>query len=83
MAANGDQARTFFSSLEGVNEEHFAKMLEDNVDQSLIPVFAEYAQGIFTEVDEEVLSGLVHLMVMAYLVRANETSPLVAAAPQT
>ena len=77
MANNGEAARAFFASLENLNEEQFAEMLQKSVDQSMIPVFAEYAQGIFTEVDEEVLSGLVHLMVMAYLVKANEESPLV------
>ena len=70
-------ASKFFSSLENINEETFKGILENNVDQSLISVFAEYAQGIFSELDEEVLSGLVHLMVMAYLVKANEVTPLV------
>ena len=76
MAEIGDQARAFFSSLENLTEEQFAAILEGNINQTLIPVFAEYAQGVFTEVDEEVLSGLVHLMVMAYLVKTNEVSPL-------
>jgi len=77
MANNGESAREFFASLENLSEEQFSEMLQNSVDQSMIPVFAEYAQGIFTEVDEEVLSGLVHLMVMAYLVKSNEGSPLV------
>lgn len=76
MADKGEQATQFFTSLENLDEEKFAELLQGNVDQTLIPVFAEYAQGIFTEVDEEVLSGLVHLMVMAYLVKTNEGSPL-------
>lgn len=76
-ATTGQQAREFFSSLENLTEEQFSQMLKNNVDQSLIPVFAEYAQGIFTEVDDEVLSGLVHLMVMAYLVKNNEVSSVV------
>lgn len=77
MATSGDQARQFFNSLENLTEEQFSEMLQGNVDQSLIPVFAEYAQGIFTEVDEEVLSGLVHLMVMAYLVKTSEGNLIV------
>lgn len=72
----GKTAAEFLASLEDSNEEAFADLLQNNVDQTMIPVFAEYAQGIFTEVDEEVLSGLVHLMVMAYLVKTNEVSPL-------
>ena len=83
MAEAGDQARAFFNSLESLTEEQFAKILEGNISQTLIPVFAEYAQGVFTEVDEEVLSGLVHLMVMAYLVKSNEVSPLVAPKEKT
>ncbi len=83
MADVGDQARAFFSSLENLTEDQFAQILEGNIDQTLIPVFAEYAQGIFTEVDEEVLSGLVHLMVMAYLVKTNEVSPLTKPQAQT
>jgi hypothetical protein len=81
MATKGENATKFFESLENLNEDQFAKMLESNIDQTLIPVFAEYAQGIFSEVDEEVLSGLVHLMVMSYLVKTNEVSPL--SAPQS
>lgn len=76
MATTGEQAREFYASLENLSEDQFSDMLQNNVDQGLIPVFAEYAQGIFTEVDEEVLSGLVHLMVMAYLAKANEQTPL-------
>ena len=76
MATKGEQATNFFSSLESLNEDQFAKLLESSIDQSMIPVFAEYAQGIFSEMDEEVLSGLVHLMVMAYLVKTNEVAPV-------
>lgn len=72
----GAAASNFFSSLEDLGEEKFANILQTNVDQTLIPVFAEYAQGIFTDVDDEVLSGLVHLMVMSYLVKTNEINPL-------
>jgi hypothetical protein len=77
MATTGDKAHEFFTALENVDEQKFADLLQGNVDQSLIPVFAEYAQGIFTETDEEILSGLVHLMVMAYLVKTNEVNPIV------
>lgn len=76
MASKGEQAQQFFTTLEGLGEDQFATLLQSNVDQSLIPIFAEYAQGIFSEVDEEVLSGLVHLMVMAYLVKSNEVVPI-------
>jgi len=76
MATKGEQAQAFFASLEKLDEKKFADLLQGSVDQTLIPVFAEYAQGIFSEVEEEVLSGLVHLMVMSYLVKANEGSPL-------
>lgn len=76
MPNPGETAQTFFTSLENLTEEQFTGILESNIDQTLIPVFAEYAQGIFTEVDEEVLSGLVHLMVMAYLVKSHEAGPL-------
>ena len=76
MATKGEQAQQFFASLEKLDEKKFAELLQGSVDQTLIPVFAEYAQGIFSEVEEEVLSGLVHLMVMSYLVKANEASPL-------
>ncbi len=76
MATKGEQAQAFFASLEKLDEKKFADLLQGSVDQTLIPVFAEYAQGIFSEVEEEVLSGLVHLMVMAYLVKASEGGPL-------
>ncbi len=78
MANKGEQAEKFFDALEKYDEHKFAEMLQTNVDHTLIPIFAEYAKGIFSEVDEEVLSGLVHLMVMAYLVKTNEVAPLTA-----
>ena len=76
MEEKAEKALQLIDALEGAEGDQFVQLVVDQVGKEMLSIFGSYAANVFPGNPEEVIRGLVHLMIVAYLMKANEAIPL-------
>jgi len=76
LEEKAQEALDLIIALEDAEQDQFKQLVIGQIGKELLAVFGWYATAVFPDNPEEGIHDLVHLMIMAYFIKANEFEPL-------